>query len=185
MSTNEIFTTIFSVCSLVISIFAVFYSRKDKVLLMEGTNSLTKFINATRLTLSWSNNTDKNITELSMLCIFFDENLCEISNEKVDDLFLNPICKNSEFHYYFPIKEGIKYIRIKFNGHYSSVIPFVTRKMNQVLWYSIVPVVFDPASGNVLEFKIYTTYKKEIAHLQLKNESLINNYDKEFQRKYN
>lgn len=181
MTLNEVLTLTISSISLVTSIFAVLYSRKEKVLFMEGSNSLISFHNVTKLNFEWSNNTEKNVTNLSIMCVCFDDQLNEISKQKIEDLYLNPICNNSQFHYSFPISVIQQYIRISFIGSYKSIVPFITRKMNQVFWYSLLPIT--DQQGNIIGFEIQSTYKTEINQLKSKNESLLNAYDKEFKKK--
>ncbi len=183
MELNDIMTTILSGVSLLISIIAVLLSKDEKVLFMEAKNRIVKYSNITKLILNWENNSGKNIINLAISYMVFDEKLDELHNLRVYDVFLNPICHNSKFHYCSNIIDGIQFIRVQFIGKYSSTIPFVSKRINQVLWYIIFPVIDD--NKNIIGFEIQSTYKNEINNLKDKNKDLIKNNSNRLLSMYN
>ena len=151
-------------------------------MLSEGSSAVKKFKNGTKLEWDWTNNTPRNIYNLTISITVFKSNLEEDSSLKIDDQYLNPICYGMIFNYGMMVQENLQYFRIRFKGRYCSAIPLITLKMVQEFWYSFKPS-FDE-NGRLAYYDLHTTYNNEIKQIKTTQKRLIIEHDNFIDKKY-
>lgn len=182
MTNFELITLIFSSVSILLSIVALLFSKKDKPCFMPSSHIFTPYSNVSHLMLILKNSSDKVIHDVTVLINMFDNNLDELTSKLIENKLYYPISNNSEFNFKIESLDSPFFMRVRFRGKYYSWVPFFKFSFNQIIWYSLYPI-YDPKSKQITGFNVYNAYQNEIEQLKIKYKKQFQLYDNRIDNK--